>query len=283
LDPGSAQAAEWALPRLARESFARRKRESFDSGFQTVTIPDVMRTVLVGDVHGCLAELDSLLDQIAFAIDDRLVFLGDLVARGPDSAGVLEVYRRSRATGVQGNHEQRLLEAKQARVEGKRGPRLGPAHYRLLRELDDADWDLLEALPLFVDLPEHGVRVVHAGVQPAIAFEDQDPWTLTHIRSVTSEGSASERMGGTPWAALYDQGPHIVFGHNSRLELQLEANATGLDTACVYGGTLSCLVLEANQQVPTDPAERATLIHSVPARKRYYAGIGAPETLLRFG
>lgn len=237
------------------------------------------RTILVGDVHGCLAELDTLLDRIAFGESDRLVFVGDLVARGPHSGGVLELVRTRRARGVRGNHEQRLLDAWRARLEGRRGPRLGPAHYRLLREFGDQDWQLLGDLPLSIDLPEHGLRVVHAGVRPDVAFEDQDAWTLTNIRSVTPEGAASERIGGTPWGVLYGEGPHIIFGHNSRLELQLCPNATGLDTACVYGGALSCMVLAANQRVPHDPRERAALIHSVPARRRYYAGTGAPQSV----
>jgi len=47
------------------------------------------RTVIVGDVHGCRRELEWLLELVRFGTGDRLVFVGDLVARGPDSLGVL--------------------------------------------------------------------------------------------------------------------------------------------------------------------------------------------------
>lgn len=233
----------------------------------------VGRTVFIGDVHGCAAELHELLDHVAFSETDALVFVGDLVARGPDSVGVLDIFRRTNARGVLGNHEERLLEVFEARGSGRRGPRLGPAHYRLSHQLDDADWRLLAELPRHIDLTEHNVRVVHAGVDPDVPFEQQNPWTLTHIRTLNADGGPTERSGGQPWASRYDQGPHIVFGHNSRLALQVAAHATGLDTACVYGGRLSCLVLDRGQPVPSDPAERKSRIRSVRARRRYYAGV----------
>ena len=233
----------------------------------------VGRTVFIGDVHGCAAELEQLLEHIQFSESDRLIFVGDLIARGPDSRGVLKIFRKTRATGVLGNHEERLLAVRRARVQGRRGPRLGPAHYRLSHQLEDAEWDLLAALPRHLDVREHGVRVVHAGVHPRLPFEEQDPWTLTHIRTLSDTGMASDRAMGQPWAAQYESGPHIVFGHNSRLSLQMERWATGLDTACVYGGRLSCLVLESGQPVPTDPNERRHHIQSVRARHRYYAGL----------
>lgn len=246
---------------------------SFDrSGWPGKSV-HVGRTVFVGDVHGCAAELQDLLDHVAFCETDELIFVGDLVARGPDSVGVLNIFRRTNARGVLGNHEERLLQVLEARESGRRGPRLGPAHYRLSHQLDDSDWRLLATLPRHIDLLEHNVRVVHAGVDPDVPFEKQNPWTLTHIRTLNADGGPTERSGGQPWALRYNQGPHIVFGHNSRLSLQLAGHATGLDTACVYGGRLSCLVLDPGQPVPTDATERKSRIRSVRARRRYYAGV----------
>jgi hypothetical protein len=230
------------------------------------------RTLIVGDVHGCAAELGSLLDSLAPGARDRVLFVGDLVARGPDSRGVLALYRAVGGRSVLGNHEARLLEARQARSSGSKRPRLAPPDYALLHQLSEEDWALLGELPLRLPLPEHDACIVHAGVVPELALEAQDAWTLTHIRSLDAEGRASERHDQEPWATRYRSGPHIVFGHNSRVGLQLATRATGLDTGCVYGGRLSALVLEQGQPIPADVEQRRALVHSVPAARCYYLG-----------
>jgi calcineurin-like phosphoesterase family protein len=230
------------------------------------------RTIIVGDVHGCVSELGRLLDGLAPTLDDRILFVGDLIARGPDSRGVLSLYRDVGGQSVLGNHEWRLLEAHRARRSGQRRQRLSSPHYALFQQLGEADWELLGALPLSMPLPEHGACIVHAGVLPALALSAQDPWTLTNVRSIDPGGHASSRHEFEPWAVRYREGPHIVFGHNSRLGLQLQPLATGLDTGCVYGGKLSALVLAAGEQVPADPEQRRQLVHSVPAARSYYVG-----------
>jgi serine/threonine protein phosphatase 1 len=58
-----------------------------------VDFVSLRRTIIIGDVQGCLAELDTLLDRLAITADDAILFVGDLVARGPDSRGVLRRVR----------------------------------------------------------------------------------------------------------------------------------------------------------------------------------------------
>jgi hypothetical protein len=82
------------------------------------------RTLIVGDVHGCAGELGSLLEALAPGADDQVLFVGDLVARGPDSRGVLALYRAVRGRSVLGNHEARLIEARRARIAGPGSPPL---------------------------------------------------------------------------------------------------------------------------------------------------------------
>src|SRR5262252_8786732 len=115
---------------------------------------NVLRTVIVGDVHGCAGELATLLDRIGFTSGDRLIFVGDLVARGPDSLGVLDIARRTGAIIVRGNHEQKLLSWRRARedwVHGRADAKapLGRLHREVARELRPVDWTLLETSPLF--------------------------------------------------------------------------------------------------------------------------------------
>jgi hypothetical protein len=220
------------------------------------------RTVIVGDVHGCRAELEALLAAVAFAPGDRLVMVGDLVVRGPDPAGVIDVCAAAGARSVRGNHEDRLLRGRQGRAP------IGPAQRAVIAALTDRHWAFLEALPLWIDLPEHGVRVVHAGVVPGVPIERQQPRALMYMRCLDHAGEAVEKRGGTPWGARYRGPPHVVFGHNAQEEPQLHPAATGLDTGCVYGGRLTALVLAEGAR-PPPPNRRAEAFVSVRARRRY--------------
>ena len=226
-----------------------------------------MRTVIVGDVHGCRRELEQLLDRIRFGNGDRLVFVGDLIARGPDSLGVLDVVRRTGALVVRGNHEQKLLDW----YEDDETP-LGRTHMEVARAMRDVDWSLLESSPLWLDLPEHGARVVHAGVLPGVAIERQDPDTLMRIRTVGVRGSkrSSAKAHGIPWASLYRGPPQIVFGHNAVAGLQLHPWATGLDSACVYGGRLTAMVLREGEKIPAAISRRRALLVQQPAARAYF-------------
>jgi hypothetical protein len=228
----------------------------------------VAQTIVIGDVHGCRSELEALLSKLGPGRADTVVLVGDLVARGPDSRGVLKLVRELSARAVLGNHEERLLKARAARRDGTQSPKMGKTHQALFVELDDEDWSMLEALPLWLDLPGAGLRVVHAGIVPGLPMEQQDPWVLTHVRSLADDGAPSSKWG-IPWGKSYTGPPHVVFGHNARKHPQLHPHATGLDTACVYGGALTALVLAAGAAVPPPESRRDVLV-SVPARQIYH-------------
>src|SRR5579863_8115395 len=124
------------------------------------------RTVIVGDVHGCAGELEELLEKVRFdSGKDRLVSVGALVVRGPDSPGTLDLVRKVGGTAARGNHEERLL------AHRHRGKAVSADHERVARQLSDVHWKMLEAMPLWLRLPEHGLLVVHAGVIPGVAVE----------------------------------------------------------------------------------------------------------------
>jgi len=243
-------------------------RPVFDKSFQVPSLRPVARTIVVGDVHGCLAELEELLSRVALGRDDCLCFVGDLVARGPDGPGVLDLAVALGARAVLGNHEERLLQARAERRRGELGRKLGPSHAWLMEVLEDRHWATLEGLPLWIDHPAHELRVVHAGVVPGVPIGEQDPWVLTRLRTLADDGTPSDKRGATLWGEHYHESPHIAFGHNAVDGLQLHPHATGLDSGCVYGNALSALVLPAGQRVP--PAnERRDLIVSVRARRAY--------------
>ena len=95
------------------------------------------RTIAIGDIHGCSAALDALLDAIRPRPEDTIVTLGDYINRGPDTRGVLDrlidLGRRCRLVPLLGNHEQMLLEARSG-LHPTTWLRHGrPGHPRLLR------------------------------------------------------------------------------------------------------------------------------------------------------
>lgn len=228
------------------------------------------RLVIVGDVHGCAAELRLLLEEAAFrASHDTLVLVGDLVNKGPSSAEVVQLARECHALCVRGNHDDQALEA-WYRVGRYSGDRLGGLPDVGLSG-EDVRW--LEALPLSISFPWLSLVVVHAGLVPGIPLRAQSFRDLLWIRDVRQNESAAD-CGGfweglqTPvegsrsWASAWPGPEHVVFGHDAKRKLQMETFATGLDTGCCYGFALTALVVDAD-----DFGKRS--IVQVPAARMY--------------
>lgn len=214
-----------------------------------------MRTIVVGDVHGCLDELQMLMTRVGRGEADRVVLVGDLVAKGPDSQGVLHWARESGAEAVLGNHDNHVLRALDGDATVK------THHREVARSLAPPEAAWLRARPLWIRLDGEGVGaphlVVHGGLVPGVPLEAQSRDHLLNLRSIDSEGRPSKRLDGTPWAASWPGPERVVFGHDAIRGLQRHPFATGLDTGCVYGRALTALVLPAGDLV------------SVPARRAY--------------
>src|SRR5262245_48859138 len=221
------------------------------------------RTLIIGDVHGCSRELEDLLDACAFSAGDRLVFVGDLVAKGPDSRGVLALYRQLGGVSVRGNHDQAVLRwADPAARLAARDK--APPHLRLARELSDDDWAVLQSLPLWLRLPEFQTLIVHGGVVPGLPLEAHDPELLMNMRTLRPDGTGSRRPeDGVLWGSRWPGPERVVFGHHATAGLQRHPFALGIGTGCVYGHQLTALAL---------PADRVV---SVPARATYVPIDGA--------
>jgi Calcineurin-like phosphoesterase len=222
------------------------------------------RSIVVGDVHGCLLELDDLLKKVAFDISvDSLYLVGDVLARGPDSRGVLSRIRDCRGRFVRGNHEERLLAArKDTKVK------LSTSHRELLESLRPDEWEQIEEAPLWLDLPEHQLRLVHAGLDPQIEqMGAQERSLVLNVRTLRDE-TGVEYL----WAERYTGPVHIAFGHHAMRGLQVHPYATGLDTGCVYGNRLTALVLDetGTGRLARTPELRDTQLVSVPAKRIWF-------------
>ncbi|MBM4357097.1 MAG: metallophosphoesterase [Deltaproteobacteria bacterium] len=246
--------------------------------------PHVGRTIVIGDVHGCARELGALLDKLGPVRGDRVFLVGDLVMRGPEPNTVLRMVREVGGIAVRGNHEWRLTRWRdlQSRRTSKRATAELSTHderilaNKMLRataaEIDDEGWAQIESMPLWLEVPEQELLVVHAGLVPGVPLGKQLERDLLHIRGITKDGAATERRDeGVLWGKRYEGPTHVVFGHNANAKPQLHRHATGIDTGCVYGGRLTALVLPEHRTVPKGADARKKLLVSVKARRTYQA------------
>jgi diadenosine tetraphosphatase ApaH/serine/threonine PP2A family protein phosphatase len=207
------------------------------------------RIIVIGDVHGCYAELLDLLDQLQVGKDDRLVFLGDLVNRGPDSHGVVSLVRSLPNTlCLMGNHELRLL-----RYRKERDPKiLKDYDWETVRQLDEQDWRYIEDLPLTHHLPDLQTVCVHGGFLPDQPWNKQGAEIVTRIQVIDADGKAKKRTEapqGRNWADEWEGPPFVVYGHTPRPDVYRRPWSLGLDTGCVYGGFLSAAILPEREIV----------------------------------
>jgi protein phosphatase len=234
---------------------------------------------VIGDVHGCRAELESLLGELGYAIerdgtgrpvgarhpDRRAVFLGDLVDRGPDTPGVLRLVMGMVASGdalcVPGNHENKLLRALRGRnVQITHGlaESLGqletePAGFRAEVER------FLDGLISHFVLDGGRLVVAHAGLieryQGRASGRVREFCLYGQTTGETDEYGLPVRY---PWATEYRGTAMVLYGHTPVPEPEWINNTLCLDTGCVFGGRLTALRYPERQVV------------SVPAAHVYY-------------
>lgn len=195
----------------------------------------------IGDIHGCLDKLKSLLGMIQLDWDkDLMVFLGDYVDRGPDSRGVIELLldlkkeHSDRLIFLKGNHEwmfTQFLKGEDHDLFLPNGGRKTLESYSVETgkiDIPQSHRDFLDHLDLYFETNDY--IFVHAGMRPYIYISEQSPEDLLWIRSHFLKSS-------------YDWGKRVIFGHTPFSVPFIEANKVGIDTGAVYGGRLTCLVL----------------------------------------
>ncbi|MDB6126456.1 MAG: metallophosphoesterase [Verrucomicrobia bacterium] len=215
------------------------------------------RLIAIGDIHGCDREFEDLLEKLAPEKRDRIVLLGDLVNRGPDSARVVALARKHASVSLLGNHELRLLNYR------KTGD---PTHlkrtdYDTLKQLNDKDWAYLNAMPLTFHDPRHRTVLVHGGFLPGIPWRGQPARVVTRIQVIDQNGNPrkrSEEPDAPHWSELWTGPPFVVYGHTPRPEVSRLKWSLGIDTGCVLGGYLTACVLPERK------------IIQVRAREKYY-------------
>ncbi|WP_420124333.1 polynucleotide kinase-phosphatase [Nakamurella sp.] len=234
---------------------------------------------VIGDVHGCRAELEALLERLGYTLvrDERgrsvdahrpgrrAVFVGDLVDRGPDTPGVLRLAMGMVAAGhalcVPGNHEHKLARALAGRtVQVTNG--LAESLAQLAREPDEfrsAAATFLDGLVSHYVLDDGRLVVSHAGL-----IEKYHGRTSGRVRAFCLYGQTTgetDEFGlpvRYPWAQDYRGRAMVLYGHTPIPEPEWVNNTLCLDTGCVFGGRLTALRYPERELV------------SVPAGAVYY-------------
>lgn len=246
---------------------------------------------VIGDVHGCSAELLELLDDLDYEVqlnaegqpidaippDDRkAVFVGDLIDRGPDSPGVLRLVmgmvRAGHALCVPGNHEHKLVRALGKRHQVTISHGLGETLDQLAAEPPE----FVEEVRAFCDglvahlmLDQGRLVVAHAGLKEA--YHGRASGRVRAFALYGDTSGETDEYGlpvRYPWANDYRGRAMVLYGHTPTPDVEWVNNTLCLDTGCVFGGHLTALRYPEQQVV------------QVPARQVYYEPVRpmqAPE------
>ncbi len=238
---------------------------------------------IIGDIHGCLDELRSLLGTLGYDVaveadgpegpqyhvtsppGRKLIFLGDLVDRGPNTPGVLRLVMSAVASGaalcVPGNHEQKLVRALQGRdVQVTHG--LAESLGQLSEQppgFKERAVEFLDGLISHYVLDDGKLVVAHAGLR-----QEMQGRASGRVRDFALYGETTGETDefGLPvrynWAAEYRGRATVVYGHTPVPEPAWVNNTINVDTGCVFGGRLTALRYPERE------------LASVPAARTYY-------------
>ncbi len=216
---------------------------------------------VIGDVHGCYKELTELIDVLGYACEDgiyfhkdnrKLVFLGDITDRGPDSIGVIElVYRNvkaGKALYTPGNHCNKLyryllghnvkiIHGLETTVDelnalSEKQKRIVASHFK----------ELYEMAPMYLVLDGGKLVVAHAGIpEKYIGFYGKCVRRFVLYGDITGEKNSDGTPVRLDWAKDYRGSSLIVYGHTPVKEPRFLNNTVNIDTGCVFGGSLTAL------------------------------------------
>ncbi|MGZ8709630.1 MAG: metallophosphoesterase [Thermoanaerobaculia bacterium] len=202
------------------------------------------RLIFIGDIHGCYDELVELLDRLAPSDCDAVVSVGDIVTKGPAADRCLDLWRERGYLAVKGNNEIKLLSRARPLLRFF-------ARDRVMRRRDLLRF--IESWPVVIDFPAVAITAVHGGFLPQmhVTAEEVDRGRdeiveLRWIRRKNGEWKPipkeKKKSDDVLWSEKWKGDRFVIYGHTPVREPKFDARALGLDTGCVYGGTLTAAV-----------------------------------------
>ena len=209
---------------------------------------------IIGDVHGCSDALRRLCETLGYDENyyhedgRRLIFLGDLIDRGPDSIGVLNLVSRlvtrGRALLTLGNHDDALMRwLKGEHFDTSKGG-LAQTITQIetrpeKKTLKKAILTLYQRAPLYLVLDGGALIIAHAGIEEEMIGKS-DPETRRFVLNGEAVGKSSEgKTLRRDWALNYRGSAFIAYGHTPQEKALLRGNSVNLDTGAYRGGMLT--------------------------------------------
>lgn len=230
---------------------------------KTLTNPNG-RFIVIGDLHGCIEEALELLDVCKVTSNDTVIFVGDLVDRGPENAKCVDLAMKHEC--ILGNHEAKHLDYRRIEEQGKVPHVVAPTHIATRAQLQPEHYEYFKSLPLFIRLPEHNAVVVHAGVYPNRPIEAQDPHHLLHAQMLnppdkTSKWPSKAPEGWSFWTHFWKGPEKVIFGHSVITKPLITEFAVGIDGGAVFGHELWAYELPSGK------------VYSVKGKHNYGGGV----------
>lgn len=206
-------------------------------------------TLIIGDIHGCYDELQALLDKAGISEDEPIIAIGDLFDKGPYPEEVYDFFDACDSRqSIRGNHEQRHLNAGTHIDQRITRLKFGIRYREVL--------GYMAMMPLYMKLDD--ALLVHGFYEPDVKLKKQKRSVLL---GSSSEESRLAKKYDVPWYELYDKKRPLIVGHRDYTDIWqpyiIEGKFYGIDTRCVYGGSLTAIKLPEWE------------IISVPARENY--------------
>jgi len=204
-----------------------------------------MRTLAIGDIHGCNTALRELLRQVQPVRDDRIIFLGDYIDRGPESRQVIDSLLALKGTSspvfLRGNHEVMILDSREDILKSNNWQSYGGLETAFSYgsklgndwegAIPDSHWEFFEQTSRYFETERH--IFVHACLDPELDLADQPDWLLFW--------EFFDRI------QPHKSGKRVICGHSAQHNGQIKdlGFAACIDTGAAVGGWLTCLEVDS--------------------------------------
>ncbi|KAJ2848953.1 hypothetical protein IWW36_002969 [Coemansia brasiliensis] len=208
---------------------------------EKTTVPSPpSRLIFIGDIHGCVEYFNKLLETVEFKQgSDQVVLVGDLVAKGPDSLGVVNKARSIGAWGTRGNHDDRVVRwgdflqgpgkgLSESDLESLQSSgdlpyddfEIGGDHYDIASTMPACDFSYLARFPTMIVLPPpyNEWVVAHGGIVPTTPIAQQNPDDVMTMRNIGPDGPSSKKDAGEAWFDVWAEKIGPLGGNSTSVE-----------------------------------------------------------------